>query len=584
MNAIPADSKPTEQVTPVKNSPLGKNEFKDHMNNIKSCIDENRSLKEDCKKLINSYTSLQADLLKLSNEMSNLRSSFLKLDTLEKANNTLLEKVDQQKSLIDEQKEMMDRSDRENNKTVGELKKQVLDLQKENTKKTLVNEKEYKLICEAEEKRKNAELMRIKNEQSRNANEKTRSANDKSRKANEEQIKELKKLLQIKISESTQVNSHLQENESNREEAEKRREEHESNRTKNESERANAVINSGELLSKKLAEIELKIKDIIENDSRQTYESYAIDKIENPNLTKETEFKANTIEVSGIIDEVQLSFPEEVDSALPLAKQAFEVAEASKPADTPLVLESTENKISSQSDNEMIEVPMENDCQDKKIRDTVVHVVENGSESELISKNPQSTTEENKTEKELTVVNDLIRFDKKDNEVKKLSKEASEKQKELPNEKVSVVEEKIIEDEQEQEQNERILTPDADIALSFPGDTKLDIEDIVRSNVPAVFEKPEILKPIVKKASKNTKKNNSMTLSTQKPREKVEEILINPESPALQTNNDTFSGPTSETLIGDGLSKEVHPEGSKIKESDGVITDVQSGSDKGRPI
>ncbi|KAL6936979.1 hypothetical protein ACO0OL_001531 [Hanseniaspora opuntiae] len=336
MNTIPADSKPTEQVTPVKNSPLGKNEFKDHMNNIKSCIDENRSLKEDCKKLINSYTSLQADLLKLSNEMSNLTSSFLKLDTLEKANNTLQEKVDQQKSLIDKQKEMMDRSDRETNKTVGELKKQVLDLQKENTRKTLINEKEYKLICEAEEKRKNAELMRVKNEQSRNASEKTRSANDKSRKANEEQIKELKKLLQIKISESTQVNSHLQENESNREEAEKRREEHESNRTKNESERANAVINSSELLSKKLAEIELKIKDIIENDSRQTYESYAIDKIEKPNLTKETEFKANTIEISGIIDEVQLSFPEEVDSALPLAKQEFEVAEASKPADTPL--------------------------------------------------------------------------------------------------------------------------------------------------------------------------------------------------------------------------------------------------------
>ncbi|CAI8500160.1 unnamed protein product [Hanseniaspora opuntiae] len=549
MNTIPADSKPTEQVTPVKNSPLGKNEFKDHMNNIKSCIDENRSLKEDCKKLINSYTSLQADLLKLSNEMSNLRSSFLKLDTLEKANNTLQEKVDQQKSLIDEQKEMMDRSDRENNKTVGELKKQVLDLQKENTKKTLVNEKEYKLICEAEEKRKNAELMRIKNEQSRNANEKTRSANDKSRKANEEQIKELKKLLQIKISESTQVNSHLQENESNREEAEKRRQEHESNRTKNESERANAVINSSELLSKKLAEIELKIKDIIENDSRQTYESYAIDKIEKPNLTKETEFKANTIEISGIIDEVQLSFPEEVDSALPLAKQEFEVAEASKPADTPLVLESTENKISSQSDNEMIEVPMETD-----------------------------------SEEELTVVNDLIRFEQKDKEAKKLLKEASEKQKELTNEKVSWVQEKAIEEEQEQEQNKRILTPNADIALSLPGDTKLDIEDIVRTNVPAVFEKPEIIKPIVKKASKNTKKSNNVTLSTQKPREKVEEILINPESPALQTNNDTFSGPTSETLIGDGLSKEVHPEGSKIKESDGVITDVQSGSDKGRPI
>ena len=411
MNTIPADSKPTEQVTPVKNSPLGKNEFKEHMNNIESCIDENRSLKEDCKKLINSYTSLQADLLKLSNEMSNLTSSFLKLDTLEKANNTLQEKVDQQKSLIDEQKEMMDRSDRENNKTVGELKKQVLDLQKENTKKTLVNEKEYKLICEAEEKRKNAELMRVKNEQSRNASEKTRSANDKSRKANEEQIKELKKLLQIKISESTQVNSHLQENESNREAAEKIREEQESTRTKNEFERTNVVITSSELLSRKLAEIELKIKDMVEIDRKQTCESYVIDKAEKLNLTKETNFKADTTDVSGIIDEVQLSFPEEVDSALPLVKQEFEVAEASKPADTPIVLESTENKISSQSDNEMIEVPTETDCQDKKIRDTVVQVVENGSESELISKNPQSTTEENKTEEELTVVNDLIRFE-----------------------------------------------------------------------------------------------------------------------------------------------------------------------------
>jgi hypothetical protein len=589
MSNIPADYKTTKQVTPVNDSPLGNNELKDHMNNIKSCINENRSLKEDCKELINSYTAVQANLLKLSNEMSNLRSSFLKLDTLEKTNNTLQEKVDQQRSFIDEQKEMMDKSNRENNKTIGELKKQVLDLHKENTKKNLTNEKEYKLICEAEEKRKNAESVRIKNEQSRNASEKSRSANEKSRKANEEQIRELKKSLQDKISESTQVNSHLQENESNREAAEKIREEQESTRTKNEFERTNVVINSSELLSRKLAEIELKIKDMVEIDRKQTCESYVIDKAEKLNLTKETNFKADTTDVSGIIDEIQLSLPEELNSALALVEQEFEVPETSKPSDTPIVVESTENAISSQSDNEIIVVPMETDRQDKEIRDTVVDVVENGSESELISKNPQSTTEEKRPEEGLTVVNDLISFEQKDKESEKLSKETSKRQKKSTNEKVPSLEEKAI--EQEQEQNERILTPDADIALSLPGDTNLDIDAIVGPNVPDVFDEPESLKHNVKKASKNTKKCNDVTLSTQKPRENIEEPLINPESPALQTNNDTFSGPTSETLIGDGLLKDVHPEGSTIKESDEVIVDtdfvneqLKCGSDKGRPI
>lgn len=580
MSAIPADNKPTEQVTPAKYLPLEKNVFKDHMNNIKSCIVENRNLKKDCKELQNSYTAVQADLLKLSNEISNLRSSLLRLDTLEKTNNTLQVKVDQQKSLIDEQKEMIYKSNNENNKAIEELEKQVLDLQKKNSKESLANEKEYKLICEAEEKRKNAESVRMKNEQLRNANEKSRSANDKSRKTNEELMKKLKKALEDKILESTQVNSYLQKEESNREKAEKIRVKDEINRTKKESERSNAMISSNELISNKIAEIELKINDMFENDCKQTCESSIIDKTNKPNSNKETKDKLEiTGEALSFTNNIQLSLPEELNSALPSVKQESEVPKTKEATDTPIVIKTTEDVNTLHSDNQTIQTPTATNTKDGEIKETTSDNVDNSQKSNLIIKNTQLTTGEEKTEGELAAVEALISFEQRDKESEKFMRKISKRQKESTSEKVSLEEEKNI------EQNKSILTPDAVIALSFPELTKLDIEDIVNPNVPDVFDEPEVLKHNAIKASKNTKMGIDVTLSTQKPREKIEEPSINPESPALKTNNDTFSGATSETLIGDGLLKEVqNAEGSKINESDEVIVEIKSESDKGRPI
>lgn len=579
MSDIPADHKSTEQVAFVRRSSLGTNEFKEHMFNIKSCIDENKNLKEDCKKLLNAYTTVQADLLKLSSEMKILSSSFLQLNTLEKMNNTLQEKVVQQESLIHEQKKTIQASSKESNKCLEELKKQVLDLKKENLKRTSANEKEYKLILEAEEKRKNAELARVKNEQSRNASEKLRIGNEKTRKNNEELARGLMKSLQDKILESAQINLNLKKDESNRKSAEKIREEHESNRTRKESETVEAVLTSSELLGKKIAEIELKIKNMLKNDGKVN-ESSAIDKIEISNVIEESKSKpVINEEASNATNNINLLLPEVVKPALPLVKQ--ESGEANKATETHIVVETVVEPNTLQIDNKSIQGCMENDSKDRKNRKTAIDAVVNGSELDIVDKNTQPITKEKKLKRELTVLDDMLNFDQENIDQSNILVESTKSKEDSTIVKVSLVEQKHI----EQDQNESIVLPAAELSINSLKKTKFGSEAAVNLNVPDVIEEPGILTSNIKTALANTKESINMPVSTKTPKERVEEPLINPESPALKTNNDVFSGSTSETLVGDEQSKEAfNSEGGKINESDEVIVDMQSGNEKGRPI
>lgn len=572
MSDIPSNHKVTDQVTSIESSLLGKNEFKDHMNNIKACIDENRVFKENCEKLIVAYTAVEADLFKLSGEISKLNLSFSKLDTLEETNTTLQKKVDQQQSLIDEQKKSILKSDKEYSTNIEALKKQVSDLQKENSKKSETLEKKHKLICEAEEKREYAEILRVKNEQSRIVNE-------KSRKTNEDSMKCLKKSLEDKISKSKDINSKLEKYESFREAAEKRREDNENKRTKNESKRDNDVLNSSKLLSKRIDEIELKIMDMLKNDHVQTCGSSTVSKAEKINLKDKTKSNVKSTEkLSNGINYLQPKLTEEVNFVLPLKKKEFKAPQASESADTPILVKATEDAKTLQEDNKSIQGFVTDSPNNIEIEEPI-GVVDNSLEIDPISDINKHKPEEDERKRELVVVYDLIRFEQNDSKHKVISVEAKEGKEESTTEKLTLLENK------NNDQDESILAPKADIRLDFTNSTKLNINTELGSNVPDMFKSPDVSMCDVNNSSNNMKESNEETFNFQKLKKKTEDVLINPESPALKTNNDTFSGPTSETLIGEDVVKEDEEmKSTEVKKMDMHTENVQCEDAKARPI